>query len=797
MKKKIVVAVFMGITALASFAADEKPAGEAAAAPADAKPAAAAADTKTFPLGQGPTWAYQPVKVPATPAVQQKKWVRTPIDAFILAQLEAKGLKPSREADKAVFIRRATLDAWGLIPTPEEVKAFVSDKSPNAYEKLVDRLLASPRYGERQARRWLDLARYADSAGFTNDETRANAYRYRDYVIKAFNEDKPYDQFIREQLAGDELAPNSQESLVATGFLRYYPDDSNSRDLVQRKFLTTTNMVDTLGTVFLAQSVECGRCHNHKSDKFSQKEYYQLQAFFANSNADDAIPVKIKGEVETQFEQESAKWQEASKKARDALTKFASPYLEAAEKYNKERFFEDTRVSLFKPKEQWDAHDRWINQRYENNLGDDDTGWLGKVGLVGGYITYLYESAEDKDKKAEYKGLQDQFRKLSNAIKKFDNLKPARGSTAISAITELGHPDAPATHVRFSGIHDKLLDEVQPDFPALYNPSKAKPQIFPTATSSGRRTALANWIASPDNPLTSRVIANRIWEQHFGRGIVATVSDFGKAGDRPTHPELLDYLADNFVKEGWSVKKLHRQIFLSSVYRQSSDNREDAAKADSQNKLLAVFPRQRLEAEQIRDSLLLASGLLVEKVGGPSVLPPVPAVLTAGGRALWKADEDAKDQNRRSLYIFTRRSVPYPLLEVFDGASSQIVHSRRDVTTTPLQALTLVNNDLVYKWSQNLAGRVIKEGGGKETAELDRLFQILYARSPDKFEKEAALAFLGNHEKVIKQQLSTGKLAISIPAGLTDTQAADPVRLAAFVDLAHTLANTNEFTYRY
>lgn len=752
--------------------------------------------TKAAPKTIAPTWAYQLVVAPAIPAVEQKKWVRTPIDAFVLAELEAKGLKPSADADRAVFIRRVTLDAWGVVPSPEDVKAFVNDRSPDAYEKLVDRLLASPRYGERQARRWLDLARYSDSAGFTNDETRPNAWRYRDYVIKAFNEDKPYNQFIKEQVAGDELWPNKDEALVATGFLRYYPDDSNSRDLVQRKYLTTTDMVDTLGAVVLAQSVDCARCHNHKTDKVSQKEYFQLQAFFANANADDSIPVKVKGDVEAKFEQDRAKYQAASQKAREALDDFAKPYLAAAEKYNKERFFEDTQASLFKSKAQWDAHDRWINQRYENNLYSDN-GVAGRAGLVGGYLTYLYESAEDKGKKSEYKELSDRYKQLVENLRAFNKLRPASGSNTISAITELGHADAPPTHVRFTGIHDKYQEEVQPGVPALFNPSNEKLDIQPMATSSGRRSALANWLTSQNNPLTARVYVNRIWEQYFGKGIVATVSDFGRAGDRPTHPELLNYLADNFVKGGWSIKKVHRQILLSSVYRQSSDYRPDAFKADPQNKLLAVFPRQRLEAEQIRDSLLAVSGKLEEKIGGPSVFPPIPAVLTAGGRNLWATSDDVKDHNRRSLYVFSRRSVPYPMLDVFDGASAQATHARRDVTTTPLQALTLINNDLVYQWSQNLAGRVIREAGSNEAAQLERLYQILYARSPDKLEKETLLSFLNRHEKVLKEQVTTGKLAVSIPAGLKEVPKTDPLRLAAFVDLAHTLVNTNEFTYRY
>jgi hypothetical protein len=329
-----------------------------------------------------------------------------------------------------------------------------------------------------------------------------------------------------------------------------------------------------------------------------------------------------------------------------------------------------------------------------------------------------------------------------------------------------------------------------------------KPNIVPSATSSGRRTALANWIASPTNPLTARVYVNRVWSQYFGTGIVKTVSDFGKAGDKPTNPELLDYLAANFVKEGWSVKKLHRQILLSSVYRQSSDYRDEAYKLDPEDKLLAVFPRKRLDAEQIRDSLLVAAGRSDERLGGPAVLPPLPTNVVAGSNnfddnPLWKVSKDAADYNRRSVYVFTRRSVPYPLLETFDMANPQLVHSKRDVTTTPLQALTLFNSEIVYGWSQALAGRVINEAGNSETAQLDKLYQILLARNPDKVEKAALHEFLVHQEQTIKEKAGDGKFAVSTPTGLKNPSAQDPVHLAAFVDLVHTVANSNEFSYRF
>ena len=777
-KAAIYLAAMLSLSVSAVSGADEKKPVDTTKAP----PATTASATKV--------WSWLPVQPQATPTVKQAKWIRTPVDAFVLARLEAKGLKPSKDTDRAAFIRRATLDELGVIPTPEEVKAFVDDRSPDAYEKLVDRLLASPHYGECQARRWLDLARYADSTGFQNDTTRPNMWRYRDYVINAFNQDKPYDRFIKEQLAGDEIAPDDKNALIATGFLIGYPDNYNSRDLVQRKYQIETDMIDTVGQALLGTTLSCARCHNHKTDKISQKDYFQLQAFLANTSVNEKIPAGT-GDQERQFEQTQAKYLEATKDIRAKQKAIIDLYREAGYKYHKERYLTDSRDAIFKPKSEWTPLDRWVNNRLDNVSNDRD---------IAGYMRIV---AADKNHPQYSKELEDKwvaYQKLDVELKKFDNLKPESGSKFISAATELGSPSSPPTHVRFTGTHERPLDEVQPAFPAAL--TDEKPNIVPSATSSGRRTALANWIASPTNPLTARVYVNRVWSQYFGTGIVKTVSDFGKAGDKPTNPELLDYLAANFVKEGWSVKKLHRQILLSSVYRQSSDYRDEAYKLDPENKLLAVFPRKRLDAEQIRDSLLVAAGRSDERLGGPAVLPPLPTNVVAGSNnfddnPLWKVSKDAADYNRRSVYVFTRRSVPYPLLETFDMANPQLVHSKRDVTTTPLQALTLFNSEIVYGWSQALAGRVINEAGNSETAQLDKLYQILLARNPDKVEKAALHEFLVHQEQTIKEKAGDGKFAVSTPTGLKNAAAQDPVHLAAFVDLVHTVANSNEFSYRF
>ncbi len=787
MSRQRLIATLLGFAATVGAAlADDAPAPSATvAAAATTAPAAPARRNDNQPH-----WAYQPVRHQDVPPVRQAARVRTPIDAFVLAKLEAAKLPPSPDTDRATFIRRATLDVLGIIPTPEEVQAFVKDRRPDAYERLVDRLLASPQYGVRQARRWLDLARYADSTGFEGDQTRANMYRYRDYVVDSFNADKPFDRFVKEQLAGDELAPDDSQALIATGFLAGYPDNRNSRDLVQRKYQITTDITDTVGQVFLAQTVQCARCHDHKFDRISQKDYYQLQAFFANVAEVTTIPVNDIGPVEQAYRDTEKKWEDATKDIRARQDALLAPVRAETIKYQKERYLTDSRESLFKPESEWTPLDRWVNHRWDNVTRNTNYE-LDRYLRETAQLTEVTTGKPDERRLAELEDL----RKLGEELGKFNKLKPRRGSDTLTAMTELGHADAPPTYVLFGGDHERPLAEVQPTFPAAFA-NDAVPHIVPTATSSGRRTALANWIASPDNTLTARVFVNRVWAQYFGNGIVKSVSNFGAVGSSPTHPELLDYLAERFVANGWSVKSLHREILLSSVYRQSSNRRADAAAADPENKLLAVFPRGRLEAEEIRDSLLAASGLLDTTLGGPSVFPPVPANLNAGN--LWSTSKDPSEANRRSLYIFTRRSIAYPLLDAFDMASPQQVHSHREVTTTPLQALTLYNSDVVLGWSKALAGRVLRESAANDSARLDRLYEILFSRKPDKAERGTLLSFLDEHERLLGQQpADDGKLALNVPTGVPAGQIENPLRAAAFVDLVHTVANSNDFAYRF
>ena len=789
-RNKAYLAIALGLAAasagavaaeqLSSSANERAPAANASPQTADAKSSRA-------------LWSWQQVQPPAIPEAANKKWGHTPIDAYILKALEEKGLQPSEAAKREVFIRRATLDVWGLIPSPEAVAEFVNDKSPDAYEKLADRLLASPHYGERQARAWLDLARYADSAGFQQDVARPNNYRYRDYVIDAFNSDKRYDLFIKEQIAGDEIAPDNQDVRVATGFLAGYPDNRNSRDLIGRKYQITTDITDTIGSAILGTSFSCARCHNHKFDKINQKDYFSFQAFFANTAFVDNLKAK-KGEVEKRFDEENNKYLAIVTPLRDKRKALIDPIRDDAAKFHKERYLTDSRESLFKAKDQWTPLDRWVNHRYETVTTDLD---------LAGYLKVIYDDPSNPKRTPELLAKWEEYEKNQKEIRKFDNQRPDSGSLNYTSATELDHPDSPKSYIYFVGNHERPLDEVQPAFPESI--TDEKPEIVPTEKSSGRRTALAKWLASEKNPLTARVYVNRVWNQYFGKGIVETTHDFGKAGAKPANQALLDYLAYEFVERGWSVKKLHREILLSAVYRQSSDYREDVVKADPENKLLAVFPLHRLEAEEIRDSLLLASGKLNEQVGGPSIYPPIPAVLlpynsnatNSTYNAVWNASKDPKDQNRRSLYIFVKRSLAYPMLDVYDWANASQVHSKRNVTTTPLQALNTLNNDLIFQWSQSLAGRVIREAGNDEQAQFNRLYQILFSRNATAQERSILSAFLNEHERVIAAKNAEGTFAVATPIAYKPGAAANPLRAAAFVDLVHSVVNSNAFIYRY
>jgi Protein of unknown function (DUF1549)/Protein of unknown function (DUF1553) len=721
--------------------------------------------TKTFTPQQRRWWAFQKVAKPAVPTPAGRDWVRNDIDAFVLAKLEEKNLKPAPPADKITLIRRATLDLTGLLPTPEETQAFVADSSPDAFAKVVDRLLASPHYGERWARHWLDLARYADSEGFKSDETRPNIWRYRDYVIDSFNRDKPYDRFIKEQIAGDELYPGDPAALIATGFNRHFPDESNARNLMQRRQELLNDITDTVSATFLGMTYGCARCHDHKFDPILHKDYYRLQAFFANTRIEDNASLETP-ERRQELAAKRAVWEEQTKDIRAAMDQLVQPQIDSLYKEVFDKFPPEIQDCITTASDQRTPI-QW--QMY----------YKAKTALV-----HTTEEGAKKLKGAE----KQQWTDLKSQLAKFDSIKPPEAPVA-QAMIDNGKA-SPVTHVLAVGVYDAYKEEVQPGFLSILDPTDAKYSPPAGVDSSGRRSALANWMGDPANPLTTRVMANRIWHYHFGRGIVGSPSDFGIMGERPANKELLEYLTATFVENGWSIKKMHRLIMLSNTYRQSSEFNAEAAKIDPEDKLDWRYNRHRLEGEAIRDSMLEVSGRLNLKMGGRGVFPPLPEGVDARGG--WKRNEDPEETHRRSVYTFVRRNIRYPMFEVFDMPDTHESCPRRSTTVTAPQALELLNNELVLDWSRSLAGRVLNDGGLSPEAQVDRAYKFAFSRAPVAAERSAALEFLNSQSAILAERMATDTktpLPDNVPAGV------EKARAAALVDLCHALLNSNEFVY--
>jgi len=718
-------------------------------------------------------WAFQKVTRPAVPPVEHRAWVRNPIDSFVLAELEAKQIEPGSLADRQVLIRRAYLDLIGIPPTPAEVDAFLADRSSQAFSRVVERLLDSPQYGERWGRHWLDLARYAESEGFKADETRPNAWRYRDYVIRSLNEDKPYDRFIREQIAGDELWPDNPDAVIATAFNRHYPDESNARNLVQRRQEILNDITDTVGAVFTGLTYGCARCHDHKFDPILQADYYRLQAFFANTAARDDIDLVSKEEVR-RYHERKAIWEEKTREIRAQLDEIEGPKRKAIEKDYFDKYPVEIQAILNKSETDRNPFEKQMAWKAHQYLDPSSREYVADEAAVAGKIK--------GDEKKRWLELKEQ-------LAKFANLAPGKLPIA-TGMADLGC-DAPATFVLSRGSYEKPKEEVQPGFLTLLQPGPAK--ITPTADkrSSGRRTALANILADANNPLTARVMVNRVWQYHFGRGIAATSSDFGLKGERPTHPALLDWLTSEFVADGWSLKKLHRLIMASSTYQQSSKGRERAARIDPDDKLLWRFPMHRLEGEAIRDSALSVAGLLNPKMGGPSIFPELPTRMPAP-RGGWKVNATEGERDRRSVYVFVRRNTRYPLFESLDMPDPHESCARRNVTTSPIQALNLFNSKMTLEWAQHFAGRIIETAGNDRERQVDAAYRLAFGRKPDAAERQTANEFLTKQCAIISDR-SPGEdeppLPLGLPARVNDPEA------AALVDFCHTLINANEFVY--
>jgi hypothetical protein len=688
-------------------------------------------------------WAWKAPVRPHIPAVKDSAWGRNPIDAFILAKLEAAGLKPAGPASREHLIRRVTFDLVGLPPTPAEIDAFVNDRDPKAFEKVVDRLLASPHYGERWGRHWLDLARFAESNGYEHDEPRPTAWRYRDYVINSFNADKPYDRFIKEQLAGDELAPDDPQALIATGFNLLGPDMIDTSNQAQRRQNTLDDMTDTAGLVFLGLTVGCARCHNHKFEPITQADFYRMQAFFAATEFRTDLPVADAAQ-RAAYEKKMQACLAATAPARASLEALEAPYRQKLYDKRFAKLSDAARAARQIPEAERTAAQKEIVANTARLL------------VVSAKEITSAMTEEDRARQAI----------LLGELKKVDGLKPSL-PTAM-ALQESGK--APKTFVLRRGELKNPGTEVQPGMLTILSPGQRPAPAAIKAVSplsTGRRSALADWIARPENPLTARVMVNRLWRHHFGRGIVATPSDFGLRGQGPTHAELLDWLACEFVSgsekgpdslnlksetrlpslgskqgqtRGWTLKRTHRLMLLSATYQQATTAAPGTAKKDPTNTLFGRMNRLRLEGEIIRDALLAVSGRLNVKAGGLSVFPPIPAEAVSSGKE-WKASLDPADHVRRSVYIFARRNVRFPFLEPFDIPDSNQSCPQRERSTTAPQALALLNASDVAAAAKALAARLEKDAGTADER-ITLAYRLTLGRLPNDAERRLSRTFV-------------------------------------------------------
>jgi hypothetical protein len=770
-------------------------------------------------------WSLQPIRRPAMPAVSRPGWIRTPVDAFILAALDKQGLAPAPETDRRTYVRRVTLDLTGLPPTPEEIDAFVRDTSPDAYEKLVDRLLASPAYGERWARHWLDVARFAESHGYEMNTLRANAWPYRDYVIRAFNGDIPYPQFVREQLAGDALAGGDSLTKAATGFLVGGPHDmvgnATPEGQLQQRQDDLFDMVSTTGATFLGLTIGCARCHDHKFDPISQKDFYALQAVFAGVEHAEREIIAPGGQDRRREIELARAERDRLDREMDALEPRAGPPGSSPSRppvqarRNVERFpAVEARFVRFTVKATVDGTEPCLDELelyspdakdgnlalarrgakatassvYPNNplhriehVNDGRLGngrsWISRQPGQG-WVQLELPKTVALERIVWGRDREEKYRDRLARDYRIEVSKDGHSWKAIAGSWDrhpLGHslatPEAVSkrlekrrrlderirrleqplriyagtfrtpdrTYVLKRGDPMQKLREVQPAPPSRIGPRFERK---PAETEPERRLALAEWIAHPDNPLPARVMVNRVWHWHFGQGLVRTPSDFGFNGDRPSHPELLDWLAKEYQANGWRLKPLHRLIVLSSTYRQSSRLNEKASAVDASNRLLWRYPPRRLEAEAIRDSMLQVSGALNPRMGGP-------------GYHLWQYSGYVivfkpkavlgPEEFRRMIYQFKPRLQQDRTFGVFDCPDATTTMPRRNRSTTALQALNLLNDPFVLDQSQRFAARLRHEAGSETQAQIRRAFRLAFGREPSSVETNAAKKLVEAH----------------------------------------------------
>jgi len=704
-------------------------------------------------------WAYKPPVRPAVPAVENAAWVRNPIDAFVLQKLRQAKLAPAPEADRAALLRRVTYDLTGLLPTPPEIDAFLSDARPDAYERAVERLLASPHHGERWATHWLDVARYAESNGYEVDGERKHAFRYRDYVVRSLNVDKPYDRFVTEQLAGDLLVGKDRDAdlLVAVGFNRCGPMHQVGGNvepaMLRQEFLT--EVANSVGTVFLGLTMGCAKCHDHKFDPISQADYFRLQAFFATTEAKD---IDLAADAEQDAHRQAVAAVNAQiapiKKDLDALE---APYRKKLAEAKKAALEPHFREALDLPLLKRTPEQVKLAMQAQTLL---KVTWDEIVDAL---------SPTDRERRAA----------LRRKMHDLEATKPFPPAQAWS-LTEKAGPHTAKVLKR--GSVNRPGEEVAAGYLEILG-GQADPAFD--------RLALAKWLTRPDHPLTARVAVNRLWQHHFGRGIVATPGDFGVRGAKPTHPELLDWLATEFVRQGWSLKALHRLMVTSATYRQASV-------IAAENPLLAGMNRRRMEAEGLRDAALQVGGGLFREGYGPPVLVPIEPevydlIFTEGEPDnLWEVTRDARQHDRRSLYLFNKRNVRLPLLEAFDQPDTLTACPVRSVSTFAPQALHLLNGPFLRTQAQRLTVRLLREAGPEQEKQIAHAYRLALARPPKAEEVAFVKAFLAEQAEALRDRLRA-RLPVALPADLPAD--ADPATAAALADFCLALLNGNEFLY--
>ncbi|WP_161602143.1 DUF1549 and DUF1553 domain-containing protein [Tautonia marina] len=761
------------------------------------------APAESFSEEQRTHWAYLPVERPEPPDVSDPSWIRNPIDRFILSEIEALEFEPAPEADRITLIRRLTFDLTGLPPTPEEVEAFLQDDRPDAYERLVESLLERPSFGERWAQHWLDLAHYADSNGFELDADRPDAWRYRDWVVKALNDDLPYDRFLSLQLAGDELAPEDESALIATGFGRCGPREvvGGNIDPKVRRQSELSGVTGTVGSVFMGLTIGCAKCHDHKFDAIPTTDYYRLQAFF---EAAEMVELPIS----TDEERAAYKAAEEEVAARTKPLKEAKAALEAP-----------YRAALLAQKESGLTDE----ERAVLAIPDEDRTPIQKKMAAGAQRALRIPWEELAEAVAENPEDHAERERLKRAIFEIEQTLPPPPAK-VMALAESkadGAVEAPETFVYRRGDPYNLGPKVEPRplgvVLANMGADAFDEGVEPIDGRTGRRAALAEWMTRPENPLTARVIVNRLWQHHLGRGIVASPSDFGVRGEFPSHPELLDWLASELIVNGWRLKPIHRLIVTSTTYRQASDPRrsvvEDPAEIarlgdvfrsqaedDPDNLLFARVDRRRLEAESLRDHLLAVTGELNPQMGGPGIRAPIPPeveelIFTEAEEVdLWPEHPDPSQHVRRSLYLHRKRNVRLPLFDAFDSPDTQTSCAIRDVSTHPLQSLILLNSSFAIDRAKALAGRVFREEPNDATARVERTYRLVLARSPSAAEVTQALDFIASQAEMLRdRQDRDGDAPLAAPT--PEPSGVDSAEAAAWVDFAVAMLNRNEFVY--